>query len=203
MADLYLDSVSAFLKLAISKDGSIIACQAQNQQGSKFLFRELEKLLMQAGITLQDIKAIYFNRGPGSFTGIKVGHVFSQALSVLGEANLGSFTTFDLMAMAVGEDRGAAFLLYAYQNEYFIGRCVDGKFHFDVVSREAAQQIPKAYFWGLDKYCLENFHQISEPPADNLAYLKESGCLSETIEPLYLKKSNAEINLDRALKKSL
>lgn len=200
MAELYLDSVSASLKVALQVDQSTLACKAQSQQGSKTLFRELDNLLSEAQIKPREIKAVYFNRGPGSFTGIKVGHVFSQALALLSGAAIGSFTTFDLMAMQVEDFQGASFLLYAYQREYFLARSIGGNWHFDVISMKDAMEVPRAFFWGPEKYCLKSFIQIAEMDADYLPRLQGSGCLKATSEPLYLKKSNAEINLDRSRK---
>ena len=41
----------------------------------------IDRLCKKAGITVQEIKKIYVERGPGSFTGLRVGVAVANALS--------------------------------------------------------------------------------------------------------------------------
>jgi len=55
------------------------------QQKAQVLLPIIDELLCKHGLTLQDLDIIEVNRGPGSFTGVRVGVSVANALSyVLG-----------------------------------------------------------------------------------------------------------------------
>lgn len=52
----------------------------KNEYGSQVLLPLIEKVLQTAGYKLQDLKGIEVEKGPGSFTGIRVGVSVANAL---------------------------------------------------------------------------------------------------------------------------
>lgn len=53
----------------------------------------------QAGIALKDVEAVAVTRGPGSFTGVRVGLSVARTLSTIQDIPLYGFTTFDAVAL--------------------------------------------------------------------------------------------------------
>lgn len=197
MACIFLDTVSPTLKVAIQSESGIFSRMGGSQSGSKTLFRFIQELLAESNLSILEIESIYYNRGPGSFTGIKVGHVFSQGFGIFSPILVGSFTTFDLMEMEAQYPSDATYLLYAYQNEYFLARRQNGTWCFQVISVSELKSEDRPFYLGSERYQLEYFQPLKGIEAEKLPRLKERGQLTELISPLYLKKSTAEMKLKR------
>jgi tRNA A37 threonylcarbamoyladenosine modification protein TsaB len=77
MYKIYLDSSQRREKLVrLEKDGKIVA----EKGGDIDLTVSMRALLNEHGIGLQDIETIDFNRGPGSFTGLKLGSTIANVI---------------------------------------------------------------------------------------------------------------------------
>jgi hypothetical protein len=66
-----------------------------------------------------------------------------------------------------------------------------------VISREKAKGLENVYYLGPKQHCLDNFLTLEGLSADSLPRLRKNGRLEDEIEPLYLKKSTAEMNLKK------
>lgn len=72
--------------------------QAKTVRSSHFVLPLIAELLIENGLTLKDIEAIEVNRGPGSFTGLRVGIAIANTLSFslhvpINGKKIGSFVT--------------------------------------------------------------------------------------------------------------
>ena len=91
---LLLDAATEALSIAISSQLSHAHFEVCPQQHSQKLLPLVKSQLDQAGFTLNQLDAIAFGRGPGSFTGVRVGVAVTQglayaaSLSVIGISNL-------------------------------------------------------------------------------------------------------------------
>ena len=74
------DSVKVTLK---SKNGQLWQKSAGRSLTSQALLGVIEKLLKEAGIETTDLTKIEFFRGPGSYTGLKVGATVANTLGWL------------------------------------------------------------------------------------------------------------------------
>lgn len=96
----------------IALDASTEACSVALQVGDKITSRYdlcpqshslqllpmVDELLNEAGITIQDLDGLIFGRGPGSFTGVRIGVGVAQGLAF--SANIPVFGVSSLQAMA-------------------------------------------------------------------------------------------------------
>lgn len=64
-----------------AKLGKIDSIEKHHQVGSQVLLVVIEELLSKNGVSLSDLEEIQVNRGPGSYTGTRVGISVANALS--------------------------------------------------------------------------------------------------------------------------
>lgn len=83
---LGLESSQQNCSLALLFAGNIFEYTASDEQrSSQILLPTIQQLLKTAQCTLSDIDAIAFSKGPGSFTGLRVGAAVAQALAYAGK----------------------------------------------------------------------------------------------------------------------
>lgn len=76
-------------------------------------------LLEQAGIGIRDVSTIIVTRGPGSYTGMRVGLSFVKGLQASFAPSVYSLTTFEALSEIVGDDTGSfLFVIPAGRGEY-------------------------------------------------------------------------------------
>mgnify|MGYP003676354894 FL=1 len=85
MLVLALNTASAALEAALVRDGDILAdaredmARGQDRQLPGFV----ERLLDEAGVSLQQVDRIAVVTGPGSFTGIRIGVAYARGLALV------------------------------------------------------------------------------------------------------------------------
>ncbi|MFL6235944.1 MAG: tRNA (adenosine(37)-N6)-threonylcarbamoyltransferase complex dimerization subunit type 1 TsaB [Thermoanaerobaculia bacterium] len=71
---LALDTGSPLVSVALARDGGVVAARSVEQErSSKRLLEMIQEVLDEAGIRIGDLGAIAVLRGPGSFTGLRIG----------------------------------------------------------------------------------------------------------------------------------
>lgn len=71
---LLLDTGSPLVSVAVARDGAAVAVRAiEQQRSSAHLLDLIGEVLAEAGITVRDLGGIAALRGPGSFTGLRIG----------------------------------------------------------------------------------------------------------------------------------
>lgn len=108
---LAIETAGNLCSVALGRRGDIVGSVTElipyNQ--ANHLMGFIERVLNVAETTYADLTAIAVNRGPGSFTGIRVGMATAQALAFAGDLPLLGLTGFEVVrAMDSGRGEGAA-----------------------------------------------------------------------------------------------
>ena len=97
---LALDTTQAACSVALLCDDQIIEASVQiPRQHTKQILPLVDKVLSEAGVVLNQVDAISFGRGPGSFTGLRIACGITQGLAF--SADLPVIPVSSLAALAV------------------------------------------------------------------------------------------------------
>lgn len=97
MITLAINTASSGTAIALFKDKKLMAetsWKSQNNEAEK-LMPEIAQLLENKKTSLQNIEEIFVIRGPGSFTGLRIGVTVANTLAYLNQAKLYCIDTFE------------------------------------------------------------------------------------------------------------
>jgi len=70
---------------------------------SEILFKLIDKVLLYAGISLNELKAITVSNGPGSFTGLRIGVAAAKGIASGAKLPIVFVPTFEALALQISE----------------------------------------------------------------------------------------------------
>jgi len=104
MKILAIDTVTEACSVALSIDKEIEERFELSGNGhSSILLDQVRELLASAEISLSQLDAIAFDRGPGSFTGLRIGAGVAQGLAFTGDVPLIAESSLEVLAMEGSE----------------------------------------------------------------------------------------------------
>lgn len=180
-----------------------------NHAHSENLLFSLDKLLNAGGLTIADNDKYAVVIGAGSFTGIRIGMALVKGLVAGGkDEKVIPITTFDLMAythLKTKREKKFVCVINALSGLYYIcaydekGNKIGEE---SVVTKDKLQEFKDFDFVGLaEENLCENLVQPSGEDLINLALLRENaGICADKLAPLYLRRSQAEDDLEKKLK---
>jgi len=125
MLCLALDTSTNWGRFALAEDGEVLRYQPWNVAGSyaDALLPVVDDVLAAAGRARDELDAVAVCRGPGSFTGVRIGVATAKGMAWSLGCTLHAVSTLEAMAAAMlGENRAfdwAAPVLDARRNEVF------------------------------------------------------------------------------------
>jgi tRNA threonylcarbamoyl adenosine modification protein YeaZ len=107
LLNLAFDTATGWGRFALARDDRLLAYMPVNVTGSyaDALLPMIEHLFAQAGCRLADLDAIGVTRGPGSFTGVRIGVATAKGLAYGLNVPLVAVTTLEAMAAAMLADQ--------------------------------------------------------------------------------------------------
>ncbi len=103
---LNLETATTVCSVSLAKDGQLLAVKEQNGDYShaENLTLFIEDVLKQAGIKLSDVDAIAVSKGPGSYTGLRIGVSSAKGLCYSLNKPLIAISTLKHISLSVSKD---------------------------------------------------------------------------------------------------
>ncbi len=123
---LALDTATEACSAALLHQGQVLhRFEVCPQQHTRKILPMVDALLAEAGLTLGQLDALAFGRGPGSFTGVRIGIGIAQGLAFSAELPLIGVSNLAAMAEQARVEQGAEQVLAAIDarmNEVYWGQ---------------------------------------------------------------------------------
>ena len=191
MTRLLVDTSSDYLVIVVANDNSILASQLiyAGKKMSELLLEQVNNILKSISLSIDDIDEFYAGIGPGSFTGVRIRVALILGLSSGSNKKAYGISSLDVEAIVSGRNvlKTASLLkgeCYAVRNYDFTNNVFSPYYLEEIIDN-------------VNDYTLINNGKSYFP---NLLFAVQSGKLwdfrAECL-PIYLRKSEAEINLDK------
>lgn len=106
---LNIETATKNCSVSLSKNGETICCKEIAEQGyshAEKLHVFIEEILKESGIDLQELKAIAVSKGPGSYTGLRIGVSTAKGLCYALGIPLIAVDTLAVLAQSVAQNDG-------------------------------------------------------------------------------------------------
>ena len=191
MTRLLVDTSSDYLVIVVANDNSILASQLiyAGKKMSELLLEQVNNILKSISLSIDDIDEFYAGIGPGSFTGVRIGVALILGLSSGSNKKAYGISSLDVEAIVSG------------RNVLQTASLLKGECHavrnYDFTNNVFSPYYLEEIIDNVNDYTLINNGKSYFP---NLLFAVQSGKLwdfrAECL-PIYLRKSEAEINLDK------
>ena len=121
---LAIDTASRSGSIAAARDGRLVAVWGVDTgaRQSSVLWEDIEIMLSRLEASIDDVSAIAVARGPGAFTGLRIGLAAAAGMARASGAALFGVTTLELTARSSGAGENVWAVLNAYRNEVYAQR---------------------------------------------------------------------------------
>ena len=180
MYDLYIDTHSSYLSLALLKNKRIIDKNKINSvnEHSKLTLYKISLLLDKYKITIDDLENIIVVNGPGSFTGTRVGVTIAKTIGFLKHINVIPIDYLYLQALSIN-DKLDIITSVEDKKGYFLGKFDKNRKKIEEYTYVRKENINENFYPELDEIKLEeNYDMIIKEKVNNI----------HEVSPLYVKK---------------
>ena len=98
---LNIESSTTNCSVSLSRDGNLIHCIEKNQSDFKqsdYLHKFIDKLLVDCEISISNLDAVSISKGPGSFTGLRIGTASAKGFCYSCDIPLIAINTLKILA---------------------------------------------------------------------------------------------------------
>jgi tRNA threonylcarbamoyl adenosine modification protein YeaZ len=191
MLILGADTSLPLLSVALVRDAKTIGAVALEGKGSRNekLLPAVDWLLSESGVSRSAIDLFAVTRGPGSFTGVRIGLATIQGLALALGRPVCAVSTHEAIALGSGRD-AATVVDDAGRGEYYASQFVGGS---ETVAPHLAAEIPQGdVIRVVDFIHMNNVAACCALRADAIA---RSGRLDQyaDITPIYVRLAEADV----------
>ncbi|CEN32202.1 tRNA threonylcarbamoyladenosine biosynthesis protein TsaB [Candidatus Westeberhardia cardiocondylae] len=111
---LSIDTTTKICSVSLLKKGIYFnkSCVSLNKH-TKYVLKIIDQLLIEAEITINDINLLAYNRGPGAFTGIRLGINIIQSIALVANIPKIGISTLMILAQRAWKNTGCSKILTA------------------------------------------------------------------------------------------
>ena len=216
---LAIDTSGSVLYLGVMFAGDRLVKSEEkiDKTHGQILIKKIGELLGSAAKETKDISAIIVSTGPGSFTGLRIGIAAAKGMAVALEIPIIGISLFEIAAYKLKNEKEKCKVVLPYiKDDYFTAVVENGNFDESSIIKENKASIASDIdenrniaFIGFEnsaKMLTEDENQkiqfINYNSSDflylgNEKYMKQKFDELNSLEPLYIEKSQAEINFFR------
>lgn len=211
---LTIDSTEKQAKLSFKKNNKQDFLNLEeNENHSEFLLFKLDELLKRNSLTISEVDFVAVNLGPGSFTGVRIGVSFVKAFLMATKIKAISVNAFELVAQNLTGDY--LIVLNSNNEDVYYSSKLNNKISYGTMNISEINDFAKNN--NVKVYCKQNelkyFGNINIEPVnisnDTMLKIakekitKNDFCDINKLNPLYIKKSQAERELKQKIISSI
>lgn len=187
---LYIDTTTSDLVVALIKEDEVISVsqKAMGVKHSETLCNKVAELLKTAEVSFNELDAYACAIGPGSFTGIRIGISTIKGYATACPKPYISVNCLEAIAYSKN-CRGSGFSVIDAGNGYYFYNYQGGTLPFVISYDDEVVRVCAKADGGVD---------YLDGAADIIRDKFNHGKFDENLTPLYIRKSQAEINLKKA-----
>ena len=144
---LNIETSTTNCSVALSKNGSIVAYKEDNSLGyshAERLHVYIDEVLQTAKVSIDQLDAIAISKGPGSYTGLRIGVSAAKGLCYALDVPLISVPTLEALAHQVDAPKGAVVAMLDARRQEVYSAIFDDHFS-ELRSTEAEVLTPESY----------------------------------------------------------
>jgi len=209
---LNIETASKNCSVSLAKEGKTILCKEMSEEGyshAEKLHVFIEEILKETNTNFQELKAVAISKGPGSYTGLRIGVSAAKGICYALNIPLISVDTLQVLAKQAKIDEGIIIPMLDARRMEVYSAVFDKNYNkimdvqAEVVTAESYTEIEEdAYFVGdCQEKCKTvltkpNFHFVSNiifPSANEMSALSHQKFVNQEwedvayFEPFYLK----------------
>ncbi len=190
MITLAINTASSQTSIALFKDTEILqeeTWKSNNDEAEK-LMPAIEQMLNQNNLSYENIDQIYCVKGPGSFTGLRIGVTVANTISYLTNTKLFSISTFEYLH----HKTDLPVILYAGSGGVYLSESIKAEIellNLDEMNQKGIAEV-SGDITGIQKEQLTNikFRETDESFGTTmLKLINEDRKPEKIIHPLYIK----------------
>lgn len=121
MICLAVNTATQMLSLALVRDAEVLA-QAQTPETrdqGHFLLTQIDKMLVDSGLSYEDLDLMVAVTGPGSFTGIRIGLAAMRGIALAANRPLVGINSFDFFATTMPASQRSLVVVESWREELY------------------------------------------------------------------------------------
>ncbi len=192
MIKLFVDTSSDYLSLVLTSNKEVLSSIRilAGRKMSEEILGQINNIISVSQIDISDIDEFYVVTGPGSFTGVRIGVAMVMGIAEGLSKECYGITSLDCGAITSGLDKCSIAVrlkgdLFAIR-KYSFKENIFSDYFCDTISNDE-----------MNNYIIINSDKKSNIDLEKVAIDDKYIMFQNKCEPLYLRKSEAELNIDK------